>query len=282
LGITCGNRKTTDSLTLANPLVTKAELLFNLWAPSHSPWSAWVKPVLFAHWPRAVPNVDLAVLPGVTWAPPAAERPAIVVELPGVESVALGLALAEQGYRPVPLFNGCPAPEVDPLFDPSDLKPRGFALVDVDSILAALAQGAERLPSLELPTDAPPAFLLDADRTRPRQKIAPGLFDNRSVVFTTDFPSAKMFQSHAIGAAIVVVRDAWPLASDLDHVLRTWSRSGLVVRWKQLDRPGPPEPLNLPRPYLLSALWIRLSAWLKLRPNPEGGYGDFVPEASAG
>src|SRR3954452_24194 len=168
------------------------EEMFDAWAPAGGPWSDWAKPVLFAHWPRPLPADPEAPPADLSWVPPAAGRAALVIDLPGAAGVHLGLALAAAGYRPVPLYNAVPPPaEGDP----------GASVVVVEPVLAALARGADRLRASPPPADAPPAlpppraapppaFLLDADRQTARRDLAPGEFDNRSVVFPTDVPSA--------------------------------------------------------------------------------------------
>jgi hypothetical protein len=89
---------------------------FAVWAPAGVAWSAWVKPVLFAHLPPTVaPGYGHTFFPcpspeaiaeappspparrDVSWLPPAGERIALVVDAPGPEAVALGLAAAERG-----------------------------------------------------------------------------------------------------------------------------------------------------------------------------------------
>src|SRR5437764_9749370 len=85
--------------------------LFEIWAPHGGVWSAWTKPVLFAHLPRALPLLESVPTPDLSWMPPIQEHWAVVVDRPGAEAVRLGVALAERGYRPVPLFNACPPPE---------------------------------------------------------------------------------------------------------------------------------------------------------------------------
>src|SRR2546421_135826 len=86
------------------------------------------------------------------------QRPglALLVEMPGVEAVAMGLALAAAGYRPVPVFNGSPPP-IKPRHPrvPSPVSP---AVVDVESVLAAIVGGADTLRNLKILPTAPPAF----------------------------------------------------------------------------------------------------------------------------
>ena len=165
--------------------------IFETWAPTGAPWSPWAKPVLFAHITgpakgSAVAGPDerlelaAAPLPGT----------AFVVDLPGPESIEAALELARLGFRPVPLFNGCPDPDF--LGKPDD------EAVPTAPLLAALIDGADPLKTAGLPLDAPPAFLLDADRLGTGRRLVPNVFDNRWVVFATDFPSAGLLARRGI------------------------------------------------------------------------------------
>ena len=65
--------------------------------------------MVFAHLPReVVPSTSLEpqALPD---APPG--PCAIVLDLPGAAAIPFALGLASRGFRPVPLYNACPAPE---------------------------------------------------------------------------------------------------------------------------------------------------------------------------
>ena len=133
--------------------------LFEVWAPLDSTWSRWAKPVLFAEKDRLPPGQAAAPEPDLP--PPAFafdSGMAVVVDLPGSESVQTGLLLAWQGYRPVPLFN-CGA--------------HAAAVIDSRRILSLLEEGAGSLSSVGLGSEAPPAFLLDANRLRPSQPDRP-------------------------------------------------------------------------------------------------------------
>ncbi len=245
--------------------------LFDVWSPSDSIWSPWVKPVLFAHFVERDCGVAPPVLADVDWAPPFTNRTAIVVELPGVDSVAVGMALARLGYRPVPLFNACPPPAGS-----------GSGVIDVGSILDTLVRSTPELAQLSLPFDAPPAFLLDAHRNLPLTAPTAGSFDNRSIVFTTDFPSALFLHQQRL-AAVLLVTDASRLISrDLAGVLRTWQRGDISLLHYETGQTVPPQPLQLGREWeFLGELRRRLWAWLTLRANPQGGYGNFIPESSS-
>jgi hypothetical protein len=248
------------------------EELFDAWAPAGGPWSDWAKPVLFAHWPRLLPAIPEMPPADLDWIPAPADRVALVIDLPGATSVHLGLALAAADYRPVPLFNACPPP--------TDGEP-GVAVVLVEPILAALVQGAEWLRAVSLPVDAPPAFLLDADRQTPRRDLSPGAFDNRSVVFPTDFPSAARLAAHGVNRAVLVRERPGPIGDDLEDALRPWQTDGLQLEVKWLSVPGPPVLLTLPR----RTWWNRLRRWLtRARPrrNSAGEFGNFIPHPTSG
>jgi hypothetical protein len=252
-----------------------SQTAYDLWAPRQSLWSAWAKPVLFAHLPRARVALPPLPAPNVRWVPSPVARRAIVVDLPGVEAVAMGLALAARGYRPVPLFNACPPPS------PVHMAPP-VAVIDVDSILTALVDGCNQLNRVRLPDNAPPAFLLDSLRQQPTRPVGAGLFDNRSVVFVTDFPSATFLTAQGIQQVILVRQHRQGLERDLTYVLQTWQKAGLALQLMALGDRTQPEPLTLPRLGWLTGLWIRLSAWFGLRRNQSGGFGSFVPESSSG
>ena len=184
--------------------------LFELWVPPASVWSPWAKPVLFAEVrPDLIqPSLD-QTLPRIDVRRD--ENTAIVVDLPAADSVKTGLALAHDGYRPVPLYNGSPGPS---------FVLASSALINVESIVQWLVQGAEHLAGLSISSQARPAFLLDANRKWGGALPAPGRFDNRWVVFPQDFPSANFLLARGI-RRVLLFQDggrAQP-QSDLAHVL---------------------------------------------------------------
>ncbi|HVS38217.1 MAG TPA: hypothetical protein VMS17_21840 [Gemmataceae bacterium] len=252
------------------------EEIFEAWAPRGGRWSPWAKPAPFAFLPRPLPAPPAPPLFSTQGVPSPAERQALAVELPGPLAVIAGLAFAELGYRPVPLFNACPPP-----WDASGIG-LAPAAVDVDAVLAELVRGAERLRTMALAVDAPPAFLVDADRQTPRVPCTPGVFDNRSVVFPTDFPSAAFLTAQGITGAVLVRERDWPVPWDLARLLRDWRHGGLELAAWRLEHPAPPTPLRLPRLWFLTEWGKRLWAFLSLRRNPLGGYGGLVTESSGG
>jgi hypothetical protein len=246
--------------------------IFDAWAPPGAPWSGWVKPAPFAHLPREQPAVVDTVAPNsLPWVPSLAANSAVVVDLPGALSVLWGLALAAIGYRPVPLFNAIPPPA-----------PEAVSVVNIVPTLLALQTGTDRLRGLTLPADAPPAFLIDSDRQATQNPPLPGTFDNRSVVFVTDFPSAARLAGYRITSALLIRESAAGLGDDLRLALQTWQKEGIVLTAKWLAEPGGPVTWTLPRPSWLAGLRQRLRVFFGFRRNPSGEFGEFIPHAAGG
>jgi hypothetical protein len=216
----------------------------------------------------------------MTWCPPSSQKVALVFDLPGAEGVLAGLAVAQLGYRPVPLYNAVPLPFGAPQLDPST--GRAVAAVNVQPIIGALRNGAETLSQLKLPPDAPPAFLLDANRSGSGRKMEPDEFDNRSVSFTTDFPSANFFIAHGIERIILAQRERLEPPADLAHSLRRWQDAGLILERKRVDSTDPLERFQVARPSWYGAMFQRVLLSLGLRRARSGGFGAWVPESSAG
>jgi hypothetical protein len=242
--------------------------LFDLWAPSRSPWSPWVKPAIFATMRGVAEPADVAALAvlDVGWAPRAAERIALVIELPGVTAVRVGLALAAVGYRPVPLFNTtCDEPAVRP----------------AQPIADELAT-APTVPALgTLPDDAPPAFLLDSDRMREDRRPDPDVYDNRWMIFPQDFPSATFLKQCGITGVLLVSGGAAP-AADLVHVLRRWQEARLPLTGTTPAAQARPAPLSVPRPRGFGSIWHRALVLLRLRRSYAGGFGGRILDPGRG
>jgi hypothetical protein len=261
------------------------ERTFELWAPPASPWSPWVKPVLFAYLPDLSPTeladaAEATVAP-LAWAPPADGSCLLVIDLPGVLSVRLAEALAHHGYRPVPLFNAVPGPLED---EAGLLQP----LVDMYGIARAIQAASARLvaPLGALPAGSPPAFVLDANR-RIGRTPQPGAFDNRSISLPTDFPSATFLQSHGISRVLLVIEAAHLLSTagqpetDLAHTLLRWQEAGLHIEScgvdESLELRSSPDRIMVERPRWFRAVWHNALSVLGLRRNPLGGFGGTLP-----
>lgn len=249
--------------------MTRMEL-YEAWAPPESVWSRWAKPVLFAEMPLTQTSEALgdALVETTGLSCPAPdERTALVVELPGVQSVVAGADLARRGYRPVPLFNASSGPA---------------AILDVERIKAALRRYAPTLGALSIPADAPPAFLLDSERLAGSRIVAPGRFDNRWVVLPQDFPSGNFLLSQDIRSAALLRINGERVSDDLAHVLRRWQEAGMPLRRLSTTPGAKCRPLEVPRPSRFRALWYRALAVAGLRRNSAGGFGGIVPLPSSG
>lgn len=260
--------------------MTKEEI-FAIWAPEDSAWSRWAKPVLFAYVDSALSNNPMTETAGdVTWAPPASDNVALVLDLPCQQGALTGVALAASGYRPVPLYNALPSPYGKPPLNP--LAGCDMIAVNVLPILSALRFGAEELSKLKIPAGAPPVFLLDCNRAGTGRRLQPHEFDNRSISFTTDFPSANFMAFHGIQRAILVQGNREVPHSDVAHTLRRWQDAGIVLERKRLDFPGPPEIFEVAKPSWYGAMFQRALASVGLRRAWTGGFGAWMPDSSAG
>jgi len=265
------------------------EEVFEIWAPESSPWSPWVAPVIFASLEVPTRNdVPLADWPETGWVSPA-EATAVVIDLPGADSVRFGMGLAERDFRPVPLYNASPAPPAAPVAIPDEsfsvlqertTLPYDPSVVGMKGLLEELARATLILKTLAIPPEAPPAFLLDARRLRGERAPMEGLFDNRWMVFPQDFPSARFLKERGIGRALLVQEDSLEPQNDLAHVLLRWQDAGIEVWAKEILRHNDPVPIHVQRPSRFKAAWYRALALLGLRRSSVGGFGSFIPEDS--
>ncbi len=259
------------------------EYIYNVWAPADGLWSRWVKPVLFAYMDGVPPTLLPTAVPyDMSWAPTVESNTAMVLDLPREEGVLMGLELARLGYRPVPLYNAVPKPTHSQLhsLEEDDYDP--VSLVDVEPIMHALWRGTEMLGRLSIPSNAPPVFLLDANRRFGGGVISPVKFDNRSVSFTTDFPSAIFLQTHGITRVVLVQSVASLPQSDIAHTLRRWQEGGIKIELKRLSVAGAPVPCEIKRPSWFGAIWYRLREMMGLTRHPLGGYGGIIGQSSGG
>lgn len=247
----------------------QGEACFAIWAPDPTLWSQWAKPVLFASAkelpidaPLAMPSPEALQL-----LPHASSGAAVVVDLPGSESVDIGLALAANGFRPVPLYDGTTGPS---------------PVVDMGPLIAALGAGSQRLAVLPIPANAPPAFLLDSNRRGPVGATPPGAYDNRWVVLPQDFPSATLLASQGIREVTVVFESVLEPANDLAHVLRRWQEGGLALRAVGLAVKRVSERLVVPRPSFFRRTWYAAITALRLRRSDVGGFGSSPLDSSGG
>jgi hypothetical protein len=228
------------------------ESLYKIWAPNGVLWSAWAKPAMFVQ--KTDEQVSKFIIPKVDWVT-YKYNTMIIVDQEGADSIKEGIALAQLGYRPVPLFNGVKGPN--------------GSLIDMNELERALYWGGNILKELEIKEDAAPVFLLDSRRMFENKFV--GGYDNRWCVFPQDMPSAELLLSKGIKNIIVrshIIRD------DLSHVLFRYQEKGLSVFL--MDKILKPTKVRKPSRY--KSLKYRFKVLLGLRRNSAGGFGGYVPD----
>ncbi|MFM7133826.1 MAG: hypothetical protein ACKO0W_05860 [Planctomycetota bacterium] len=238
------------------------EFAFSNWAPNRFRWAAWAKPVLFTY-PEPLGHHRLDECPYADRLPVATRREALVVDLPGAESISCALALARNGFLPVPLFNATTG--------------EGQDVLDLEPILGVLGQAGEQLAALNLPDDAPPAFLIDSRRLDGMAK--PEMFDNRWMLFPQDFPSGRLLRSAGIESA-TVIRRGDRMRHDLRGVLRLLKREGVPSSALDVDTGATRELVH--DLSIFSVLGDHIAfVFHGLRENSAGGFGGRVPMPQA-
>lgn len=264
------------------------EALFAAWAPPDaSPWSAYMRPTLFAaldgmpaehRGPRGSPGFEVATAPRQkpAWVD---GRTAILLELPGPMSVAYGAWLARVArMQPVATFNNWPhAREVG----------------DATATLAALLHYATWMREARERWEGPaaPVFLLDDLRLGARTP-KPGDFDNRYYLLDSDLPTPAILARQGIERVVYVhpprrpdaPPDAHDEMDDMNPYLRQLAkRLRLEQVEARLDGWGLAEPRALEvKPRDTPFNTVSDPAFHGFRRNAAGGFGVIVPEPSQG
>lgn len=257
------------------------ESIYEIWRPGNSPWTQWVKPVVFPFLRPTAHDRDNFRIQG--WRVPLCTDTAMIVDLPGAEGVSAGIAMARAGYRPVLLYNACPSagygevPEVGPQGDADFDSPP--VVVDMSSILTAVCATTEELASLCLSEQAPPVFVLDANRRgRPG---GPGWFDNRSFVTLFDFPSVDYLRRHGI-SKVILVQPSSETKIDLLQVLVHMQHLGMTIALQAPWAPWDPRPHIFKPPIFLVTAWEWLRRKLGYRRNEfDSSFGGVIPHSSS-
>ncbi len=189
--------------------------IYQIWAPVGKRWVEWVRPVSFVGITEHTTNCTFfnGTLPIVDFIDNSCVDAAVIVDMPGIESVKAGIVLAQLGYRPIPVYNGT-------------IQQRGArATVDNQAVQAGLVWGATELCKLEIEDEALPAFLLDCNRMH-RLKMEISLFDNSWDLYPQDIPSAEYMMEHGIHK-IIIVGDK--VSKDLKKIFYQFQRKGIQI-----------------------------------------------------
>ena len=246
--------------------------IYEVWAPASDEWSPWVKPVLFAEIDEAAVALAPLQIPqesGLCCHIESRRDTAVIVDLPGPQSLMAGFELAQDGYRPVPLYNTTSGRR-------QRVPPEKCVLTDVCAVVQMLCVPLPNYVQNAIVGDNPPAFLLDSRRLKGQNKPAPGIYDNRWMVFPQDFPSAKFLHSRGISQVIVIQETLVP-AEDLTHVLLRWKEGGIPVFMQDAGEKLSLRPAEIRRPSRFRWALYRALALMGLRRNSAGGFGSVVP-----
>lgn len=189
--------------------------IYEIWAPVGKKWVDWVRPVPFVAMNEYSKMYSLSnfIIPTIDFLDEKYADAAIIVDLPGAQSVVEGIALAKAGYRPIPIFNGT-------------IEQQGArATVDNQSVGAALEWGASELRHIEISDDALPAFLTDSNRMH-RFKMEVSLFDNSWDVYHQDIPSAEYFLNNGIHKIVIIGES---LSKDLKKILYGFQKKKIQI-----------------------------------------------------
>ena len=244
---------------------------YKTWAPDGALWTDWAKPVLFASASYSDPFP--LEIPQINWLQNFNQNTAIIVDLPGIKGVEESLALAQLGYRPVPLYNGV------------HNKNESIMVVNVQKTAKALYSGAEILAAVNLPYDAPPVFMLDSRRMEGIGN-KPGSYDNRWCVFPQDMPSAGFLLKHGINNVIVRMegKDIFSgipqnnPGNDLSHILFRYQEAGINIQAANYE--SEPKDFDVTKPSQFKSLYYRFKVTMGLSRNSVGGFGSLIPDLS--
>ena len=188
--------------------------IYKIWAPKNTKWVDWIRPVPFIGIGRdyinEVHNYGINIL---KYSLEYEKNTAVIVDLPGKESIEEGLGIAKLGYRPIPLYNG-----------PIEQK-NSLATTDNYAITEALIWGTTELINMEFKEDANPVFLLDSNRMN-RFKMDASIFDNSWDIYNQDMPTYKYFKNNGITKIIVVSEK---FNKDLKSILYKFQKEGINI-----------------------------------------------------
>ena len=233
---------------------------YKIWAPDNVLWTDWVKPVLFAG--RSYSESFQLQITNINWIQSLKNDTALIVDLPGEMGVKESLALAQLGYRPVPLYNG--------VYNDSYLNEMA---VNVQELTKTLFAGADMLKAINIRNDAPPVFMLDSRRFKQSFKN-PGSYDNRWCIFPQDMPSASFLIKNGIRKIIVRTKEK-NIQDDLIHILFRYQEAGIKIQ--QTPKSDEVKDIIVSEPSGFKSLYSRLKVISGLSKNAAGGFGSIIP-----
>ena len=189
--------------------------IYKIWAPDKKRWVDWVRPVPFINIDDSSSRKEFIDyrIPSINYLKEVLNDTALIIDIPGIDSIKEGIALAKLGYRPIPIFNGTNPPIGT------------ISTTNNQIIKPLLIWGAFELKNIKLKNDAPPVFLLDQNRLN-RYKINNGIFDNSWDIYDGDLPSPKYLLENGINK--IIVRSNFQ-AKDLRKILYKWQKNNIKI-----------------------------------------------------
>lgn len=200
--------------------------IYKIWAPEGAKWVEWVRPVPFIGITDDLGKyqVDDFTIPKINSIQEPIENifsaikdftknTAIIIDLPGNNSIKEGIAITKLGFRPIPIYNG------------TDEQEGAMATVNNKVIKIGLVKGALELTKIQMDKNAPPAFLLDSNRMN-RYKMNESVFDNSWDIYAQDIPSAEYFLKNDINKIIIIGKI---IHKDLKIILYPFQQKGISI-----------------------------------------------------
>ena len=189
--------------------------IFKIWAPTGAKWTQWVRPVPFVGINENIKIYEISDfnISNIYYLEELVTDTAIIVDIPGNDSIKEGIALAKMGYRPIPIYNG------------TDQQKGAIATVDNCSIKVGLIKGTKELEKIKIDNNAPPVFLLDTNRMN-RFKMNISIFDNSWDIYSQDLPTAEYFLNNGIKNIIISSRI---IQKDLSKILYKFQNKGINI-----------------------------------------------------
>ena len=190
--------------------------IYKIWAPESAKWTEWVRPVPFIRIKEDFKNtrINEFEISDINYFNGIQNNVAIIVDLPGYDSIKEGISLVKDGFRPIPVYNGT--------FEQKD----SVATTDNAIIEEALVFGAVELKKLQISENALPAFLIDTNRMN-RYKMSVSVFDNSWDLYHQDLPSAEYFLKNKIDK--IIIRSNIKIQEDLNKIFYKFQSKGIQI-----------------------------------------------------
>lgn len=189
--------------------------VYKIWAPAGAKWVDWVRPVPFVELGEYSKQYEFSNfnVSKIFYLDKVENDTALIIDLPGYDSIEDGIALAKMGFRPIPVFNG------------TNEQKNSVATTDNHAVEFGLIYGANELKNINISKDAMPAFLLDTNRLN-RHKMSISVFDNSWDIYDQDMPSAEYFLKNGINKMIVRSKK---IEKDLSKILYKYQQKGITI-----------------------------------------------------